>query len=105
MLKIYFCFPYRGVGGVSLLFLRIAEFLVQKELAECHIVDYVNGFMAKNQTNPGVILEVYDDKSDSVLIPPDAIAVFQSMTPWSIYPGLLIDKSAIIFFGIATLSI
>ena len=98
MLKIYFCFPYRGVGGVSLLFLRIAEFLVQKGLAECHIVDYVDGFMAKNQTNLGVILEVYDDKSGSVLIPPDAIAIFQSMTPWSIYPGLLIDKSAHIFF-------
>ena len=98
MLKIYFCFPYRGVGGVSLLFLRIAEFLVQKGLAECHIVDYVDGFMAKNQTNPSVILEVYDDKSSYVLIPPDAIAIFQSMTPWSIYPGLLIDKSAHIFF-------
>jgi hypothetical protein len=96
--KIYFCFPYRGIGGVSLLFLRIAEFLVQKGLAECHIVDYVDGFMAKNKTNPSVVLEVYDDKSCSVLIPPDAIAIFQSMTPWSIYPGILIDKSSHIFF-------
>ena len=23
--KIYFCFPYRGVGGVSFLFLRVAK--------------------------------------------------------------------------------
>lgn len=96
--KIYFCFPYRGVGGVSLLFLRVAEFLVKKGLAECHIVDYADGFMAKNQANRSVILEIYDDKSGSVLIPPDAIAIFQSMTPWSIYPGILIDKGTHIFF-------
>jgi len=102
MLKLYFCFPYRGVGGVSLLFLRVAEFLSQFRFAECHLVDYVDGFMAKNLRWQGVILETYQDKGTQVVIPAGAIGIFQSMTPWSIFPGIRPDPASRIFFGIAT---
>lgn len=98
MLKLYFCFPYHGVGGVSLLFLRVAEFLAQRGLAECHLVDYADGFMAKNLRDSCVILETYQDHDSPVVIPPGAIAVFQSMTPWSIFPGIRIDPDSRILF-------
>ena len=98
MLKLYFCFPYRGVGGVSLLFLRVAEFLSQFRYAECHLVDYVDGFMAKNLRGQGVILEIYQDEGTPVVIPAGAIGIFQSMTPWSMFPGIRPDPASRIFF-------
>ncbi|MBF0419914.1 MAG: hypothetical protein HQL78_07075 [Magnetococcales bacterium] len=98
MLTIYFCFPYRGVGGVSLLFLRLAEYLEQSGLAQCHLVDYVDGFMARHIQEPGVRLEVYEDVGSVVPIPSDAIALFQSMTPWSIFPGIQPDPSTRVLF-------
>lgn len=99
MLKIYFCFPCRGVGGVSLLFLRLAEYLTHHELAECHLVDYADGYMARMCRTPGVQLEIYADKSEyQVIVPPDALVIFQSMTPWSIFPGVNISLSARIIY-------
>jgi len=95
---IYFCFPYKGVGGVSLLFLRLAEHLAGKGLADCYIVDYADGFMAKNRSEPRLKIIYYDPDFKSVYIPESAIAVFQSMTPWSIYPGLKFHPSARIFY-------
>jgi len=47
--KLFFCFPYRGVGGVPLLFLRIAEELSARSKAETYLVDYSDGFMAKHR--------------------------------------------------------
>lgn len=98
MLTIYFCFPYRGVGGVSLLFLRVADYLQCNGLAQCHLVDYADGFMARHISNSGVHLELYEDEGATVPIPNGAIAVFQSMTPWSIFPGIRPDAGARIFF-------
>jgi len=98
MLKIYFCFPFRGVGGVSLLFLRMAEHIASAGMAECHIVDYVDGFMAKNRKVQSVKLEIYEDEGLVVDIPPDAIAVLQSMTPWSIFPSLCFAESSRVLF-------
>lgn len=93
MIKLYFCFPYRGVGGVALLFLRLAEYLAKEGMAQCHLVDYADGFMAQNRQVPGVELEVYEDSGVFVDIPVDAVAVFQSMTPWSIFPSLRFSAS------------
>lgn len=87
MQKIVFCFPYRGVGGVSLLFLRVAEDLASKGMAETYLVDYTDGFMAHNRRD-GLcgFIEYRDD--GHVVLPEDAVVVFQSMTPWSLYPAL-----------------
>lgn len=97
-MEIYFCFPYRGVGGVSLLFLRIAEYLQRNGFAQCHLIDYADGFMARHVSDLGVQLELYEDEGATVSIPNGAIAVFQSMTPWSIFPGVRPDLGAHIFF-------
>lgn len=85
--KLVFCFPYRGVGGVSLLFLRVAEELARRGLAECLLVDYADGFMASHRREGLTTLLEYRDDRD-VPLPPDGVAIFQSMTPWSIYPSL-----------------
>lgn len=96
-MDIYFVFPYRGVGGVPLLFLRFAEFLTKNKLANCTLVDYVDGYMAKNVKSQDIRVECYHE--DLLLhIPSGAIAIFQSMTPWSIYPSLKISNDVKILF-------
>lgn len=98
MLKLYLVFPYRGVGGVSMLFLRLAEYLAQHGLAECHLVDYADGFMARNVKDTRVHLECYEDQGKPLDIPADAVALFQSMTPWSIFPGVRLAAQTRVFF-------
>lgn len=85
--KLWFCFPYHGVGGVSLLFLRLAEAIAEARTAEVTLIDYPDGYMAQNLRHPGVNLASYSDDG-ALAIPADAVLVLQSMTPWSIFPGL-----------------
>ena len=49
-MKICFVFPYRGVGGVPVVFSLIAEDLAIRHGHEIYIVDYKDGAMA-NQIN------------------------------------------------------
>lgn len=85
--KLWFCFPYRGVGGVSLLFLRVGEELARRKLAEVTFVDYADGYMARHHDPALTRLAAYEDDG-IVAIPDDAILILQSMSPWSIYPAL-----------------
>lgn len=96
--KIYFVFPYKGVGGVSLLFLRIAEYLQATERADCILVDYEDGFMASQLKDSGVKLIAYSDRKASTVIAGDGTIVFQSMTPWSLFPGLAISPASSVLF-------
>ncbi|KYG64726.1 hypothetical protein AZI86_10985 [Bdellovibrio bacteriovorus] len=84
---IFFCFPYREVGGVSLLFLRMAEYLAGKIPNEIYIVDYADGYMATHRKSAQVKLLEYKDDLE-VVIPDNGILVLQAMTPWSIYSSL-----------------
>jgi hypothetical protein len=93
--KIVFCFPYRGAGGVNSMFMRLALYLYSNNYAVA-LVDYTDGDMAINKKQDIELIPYYDDKE--VFIPKDSIVVFQSMTPWSIYPSLKIHESTNIFF-------
>jgi hypothetical protein len=95
--KLFFCFPYRGVGGVPLLFLRIAEELSARGQAETFLVDYADGFMAKHQKE-GLSNFIEYREDIEVRIPNDAVAVFQSMTPWSIFPALKLSPQTRLLF-------
>jgi hypothetical protein len=95
--KIYFCFPYHGVGGVSLLFMRMGSELARQGLADVTLVDYADGYMARHRDRELTSLAVYEDNGE-VPIPADAVAVFQSMTPWSIFPGLRPSPDSRILF-------
>ena len=98
MISLCFCFPYRGIGGVSLLFLRVARYLESNKLAKCYLIDYPDGCIAQNKGDATIQLIAYSDLPGSVSVPNDAILVFQSMTPWSIYPGLKITPDSKILF-------
>lgn len=96
-MNLYFVFPYRGVGGVPLLFLRFATFLTKNKLANCILVDYSDGYMARNvNSNEIPILSYREDVP--IFIPSGSVAIFQSMTPWSIFPSLKISDDVRILF-------
>ena len=46
--NLYFFFPYRGVGGVPVLFLRLANYLSNMNVYNIFLIDYEDGYMAKN---------------------------------------------------------
>jgi hypothetical protein len=93
--KIIFCFPYRGTGGVSLLFLRLAN---QLRLLNFNvaIIDYIDGFMSLNNKNDIEFIEYKDYEHVNIL--GNSILILQSLVPWSIYPALRISRSTNLFF-------
>lgn len=93
--KIIFCFPYKKIGGVSLLFARIAKYLKNNANYKVAVVDYIDGCLAKN--SKGVELIEYSD-DNQVVIPGNSILILQSMTPWSIFPSLNISDSTKMLF-------
>lgn len=94
--KIVFCFPYKdGPGGVNMLFLRMATFL-KKNGYDTAIIDYKDGDMSNNRHSSLPLIEYHDEKK--VAIPANSIVIFQSMTPWSIFPSLEISDDSQIFF-------
>jgi glycosyltransferase involved in cell wall biosynthesis len=97
MKKIVFCFPYKGVGGISVLFVRIAEYISSAGLAKCYLVDYDNGYMAQIRDPDLTELLVYPELG-KVSIPDNASIVFQSITPWSMFPNIVIGKGSKLLF-------
>ena len=94
---IYFVFPYRGVGGVPNLFVRVGEYLSISKLASVRFVDYEDGAMA-NQMKKGLAQLVPYSDTEMLIIAEDSWLVFQSMTPWSIFPQIKIEGNSRIFF-------
>ncbi|MCS1408632.1 MAG: hypothetical protein M2R45_01808 [Verrucomicrobia subdivision 3 bacterium] len=95
--RLVFCFPYRGVGGVSLLFLRVAERLAAEYDQETYLVDYPDGFMAKHRDTELTRFIAYRDGS-RVSVPEESLVIFQAMTPWSIFPALRIPSETRILY-------
>ena len=94
--SVTFCFPYRGVGGVPMQFARLSKELVARG-REVFVVDYPDGCMARNIDDPRISRIAYEDHRP-VRLPRDTIAVFQTMTPWSIFPSLRIDPDTRVLF-------
>jgi hypothetical protein len=95
--QVYFVFPYRGVGGVPVLFVRIGEYLASKGTIDAFFVDYVDGAMSKMMMQGLGHLVPYEDDGHA-LIPDDAYAIFQSMSPWSIFPRLVVADTVKLLF-------
>lgn len=92
--KVVFCFPYLGVGGVSLLFSRLAKEL--SKAFDVYVVDYKDGFMASNIIE-GVKLITYSD-DDYCEIPEKSTVIFQTMNPWTIFPMVKVPRNAKVLF-------
>ncbi len=71
-----FYFPYRGVGGVPTLFLRLARAL--RWQYQIYLADYADGYMASHLPD-GVHLIAVDQNPQ---FPPVATYVFQAFLPW-----------------------
>lgn len=95
--KVVFCFPFRGVGGVSLLFLRVGEDLAARNLAQVCFVDYADGFLAQHRRSDLTDFVEYRDNAE-VCIPEGSTLILQSITPWSLFPSLRIPATCKVVF-------
>lgn len=93
--KLIFCFPYRGAGGVNMMFMRLASYMRQQGIPVA-LIDYPDGAMALNR-DADIDLIPYSDEGE-VMVPAESTVVFQTMTPWSIFPSLQIAPETNLFF-------
>ena len=96
--ELIFIFPYRGIGGVSTLFMNTAEIISQQYNIKVSIVDYEDGYISKNiQQNKNLNLLSYSDEY-KLHLPSHSVVIFQAMTPWSIFPNLIYGENSKFFF-------
>lgn len=96
MERLVFCFPYRGVGGVPVLFSRIAAEIARRGGHEVHVVDYQDGTMA-GARSAGVELIRFTDDSGAT-VPEESTLLFQTTRPWALYPELRVPPGTRLFF-------
>lgn len=92
-----FFFPYRGVGGVPVLFLRIAEHISFNFKTPVFIVDYADGYMAMNKKN-SLIKLINFNENETIQIPNSSILILQSDLPWGIPRNFSTSDDTSIFF-------
>ncbi len=95
--KLYFCFPFRGVGGVPLLFSRLGNYLAKIDRFEIYFIDYSDGFLSKQNTSGQCKLLNYCESAPT-RIPGDGVLILQSMTPWSIFGQLAPEPNTKLLF-------
>jgi glycosyltransferase involved in cell wall biosynthesis len=93
-LSIYFAFPYKGIGGCSVLFLRMANYLHGNNIANCFLIDYEDGYMARENKN----LQLLEYGKEKIRIPDYGVLVTQSTPPWSIYKHIEFSSQSRIFY-------
>ena len=89
--NIIFYFPYKGIGGVSDLFIKLSELLSDKY--NTYLIDYDDGAMSTNNKKSS-LLSVNSSKP----FPKNSIVVFQSLLPWNIINHENFDDSIKVLF-------
>lgn len=110
MFNIIFYFPYKGIGGVSLLFLRLSKYLANDY--NVFLVDFRDGCMGRETPNGVNFIDIesvtrYPDNSVLVLqslapwnirdiakFPPDTRVIFWNLHPQNLYPNILSTYSS-----------
>lgn len=90
-----FYFPYRGFGGVPILFLRLAEKLASNG-HKVYVIDYKDGYMSQNKSQ-NIDLISYN-LNTPIKIPEKSHLILQSDLPWGIPQNFICDKDTKIFF-------
>lgn len=92
--KVIFFFPYRGIGGVSVLFLNLARKLIRMYPSlKIALIDYPDGYMAQNCQDSDI--EVWPlRKGEPIIIPGDSVFVMQSSPMWRFPPELSFAKTS-----------
>lgn len=97
--KIIFFFPYRELGGVPIVFLELAKFL--SDSIQCSyqiaVVDYEDGYMAKNIGNSNIEFIRYSSSNELTFGNKD-IVIFQSLPLWMIPKNLAFSFNTKFFF-------
>lgn len=93
--SIVFYFPFHDIGGVSVLFLRLADYL--KDMFPVYIADYSDGYMALNR--PAGVDFICIDQNQK--FPDDCLVVFQSFLPWRFpYISRVSFESRVLFWNL-----
>tara|TARA_B100002019_G_scaffold271787_1_gene266494 strand:+ start:2251 stop:3459 length:1209 start_codon:yes stop_codon:yes gene_type:complete len=99
-MNIYFYFPEKKIGGVSILFLRTAKELEDKFSINTYLIDFEDGFMARNLNNKNKLIPF--EASEDLILDEDktnsSVIVLQSMTPWTIYKNIKLDNAKVVFW-------
>lgn len=77
-------------------FLRLSSILADRGWT-VELVDYIDGTMARNLNDSRVKVLAYSDDGQ-VTISPLATLVLQTMTPWSIFPGIKVSAQTKVLF-------
>jgi len=96
--SITFCFPYKPIGGVSVLFANLAKHITKNYNQKVNFVDYKDGYVASifkgnNQIN---FIEYKD--GEKLELPPNTTLILQSIIPYTMPPELKIDANTRILF-------
>jgi hypothetical protein len=92
-------FPYVGVGGVPVLFLRLSEFISSKGIYDVCIVDYKDGYMSCNYNKKSNITLIEYNDSENIYFQETDIVVFQSMPLRNIPTNLIFcNENKIIYW-------
>jgi hypothetical protein len=92
MRNIIFYFPYRGIGGVSILFKRLSIRL--SSFCKVFLVDFSDGFMGKNFLKDIIFIDFQTASN----YPKNTTLVLQSLPPWNIKDIKKFDSNTRIFF-------
>ncbi|MEK9657764.1 MAG: hypothetical protein VW378_05260 [bacterium] len=98
--KLVFFFPYYGVGGVQVYFVRTALYL-EKQGYDIALVDYKNGYMHQSLPDTSSIEIIFFDHEKGAQIPENAVLIMQLLPPWSLrleYKNLMIPDDTQLFF-------
>lgn len=98
--NLVFFAPYHGIGGVGLLFLRLANYLIQQNPAlNIYLIDYLDGCMLNTPTDQQLHLITYQD-GRCCQIPDNSLLIMQSTVPWVIPKALkMTDKTRILYWN------
>jgi hypothetical protein len=93
--SLVFYFPYHGVGGVPVLFIRLAAVL--KDTLQIYVADFSDGYMAKNLPDGVTLIDI----EHSPVFPKDCVLVFQSFIPWCFpFVNNVDSNSKVLFWGL-----
>jgi hypothetical protein len=90
--NIIFYFPYKGNGGVSIVFINFAKLLVNR--FNVFIVDFDDGTMKRNLV-PNVN---FIDFENVIKYPPNSLIIFQSVAIWRIKDFYKFDEASRFLF-------
>ena len=98
--KLYFFFPFKGIGGVPIVFLDVAEKIAQITQYDVFIIDYKDGYMNSNLSEEKV-KKIFYSPHEKITFDESSVVIFQSLPLWMIPESLRFNsRTKIIFWNL-----